>query len=327
MIPTEKVRLGRTDVAVTRLGLGTAALPGLYSAVEKTDAIAAIRRTLEKGLNFIDTAPMYGHGMSEELLGEALAGVPRDSYVLSTKVGRLLLPEDPARRENNSQWKNASPYRWHFDFSYDAVMRSFEESLKRMKVDRIDVLLIHDPDDHWEPAIRHAYRAVRKLREQGVVRAIGAGMNQWEMLRRFALEGDFDCFLLAGRYTLIDHSSLADFLPVCEEKKISIIIGGPYNSGILAGGNTFNYEPATAALLEKVQQIGAICRRHGVDLKAAALQFPLAHPAVVATIPGARTSTELDENLRLMSVSVPPALWAELRSAGFLPAEAPLPVA
>jgi len=324
MNPFEKVRLGRTDVMITRLGLGTAALPGLYDVVEKNDALGAIRRTLASGLNFIDTAPMYGHGMSEELLGEALQGIPRDSYVLSTKVGRLLTPEDPSKMAD-SQWKNISSYRWDFDFSYDAVMRSFEESLKRMKIDRIDVLLIHDPDDHWETAIRGAYPAVRKLREQGVVKAIGAGMNQWEMLKRFAEEGDFDCFLLAGRYTLIDHTSLAEFIPLCERKQISIIIGGPYNSGILAGGTTFNYAPASAELLERVQKIRAICDRYGVDIKAAALQFPLAHSVVAATIPGARNSSELDENLKLITSVIPHALWQELRNQGFLPTAAPIP--
>lgn len=326
MNPFEKVRLGRTDVLITRLGLGTAALPGLYDAVEKNDALGAIRQTLASGLNFIDTAPMYGHGMSEELLGEALQGIPRDSYVLSTKVGRLLTPEDPSRMAD-SQWKNISPYRWDFDFSYDAVMRSFEQSLKRMKIDRVDVLLIHDPDDHWEAAIRGAYPAVRHLREQGVVKAIGAGMNQWEMLKKFAEEGDFDCFLLAGRYTLIDHTSLAEFLPLCERKQISVIIGGPYNSGILAGGTTFNYVPAPAELLDRVRKIREICDRRGVDIKAAALQFPLAHRVVAATIPGARTPAELEQNLKLMTAPIPPELWLELREQGFLPEAAPLPQA
>lgn len=328
MNPLEKVSLGRSGLAVTRLGLGTAALPGLYSAVDRADAVASVRGALAKGLNFIDTAPMYGHGLSEELVGEGLAGVPRDSYVLSTKVGRLLEPisaDELARLKSEGQWKNLSPHRWYFDFSYDAVMRSFEASLKRMKVDRIDVLLIHDPDEHWPQAIGEAYPAVAKLREQGLVKAIGAGMNQWEMLKRFAEEGDFDCFLLAGRYTLIDHTSLAHFLPLCERKNISIIIGGPYNSGILAGGSTFNYVPAPAELLEKVAAIRAVCDRHGIDIKAAALQFPFGHPAVASVIPGARSEAELAENLRLSSLPIPTSLWEDLRRAGLLPSEVPLP--
>lgn len=309
---------------VTKLGLGTAAMPGLYTAVDSADAVAAIRSTFELGLNFIDTAPMYGHGRSEELLGEGLAGIPRDSYVLSTKVGRLLKPEEPAKMAD-SQWKNVGPYQWYFDFSYDAVMRSVEESLKRIKVDRIDVLLIHDPDNYWEAAIRGAYPAVHKLREQGVVKAIGAGMNQWQMLKRFAEEGDFDCFLLAGRYTLIDHTALAEFLPMCERKGISIIIGGPYNSGILAGGTTFDYVPAPPELLENVRQITAVCQSYDVDLKAAALQFPFAHPTVASVIPGARIPGELKENFRLLSAPIPTALWAELQEKKLIPEGIPVP--
>lgn len=301
-------------------------MPGLYTAVNEGDAEGAIHGALSAGLNFIDTAPMYGHGKSEEILGKALAGVPRDSYVLSTKVGRLLQPIDPSKAEE-SQWKSASPYEWHFDFSYDAVMRSFEESLKRMKVDRIDVLLIHDPDTHWESAIKEAYPAVHKLREQKVIGAIGAGMNQWEMLKRFAEEGDFDCFLLAGRYTLIDHTSLPEFLPLCEKKNISIIIGGPYNSGILAGGTMFNYEPASPDLLAKVKQISAVCQSHGVDIKAAALQFPFGHPTVASVIPGARSLAELQENVQLLSASIPQALWSDLAEKGLIPAGIPLPQA
>ena len=322
--PTELVYLGRTGVAVTRLGLGTAALPGLYTAVEESDAIATVQAALRAGLNFLDTAPMYGHGKAEELLGQALAGVPRDSYVLSTKVGRILVPEDPARM-TGSQWKNLSPYRWEFDFSRDAVLRSFEESLQRMKLDRIDILLIHDPDDHWEVAIREAYPAIHELRSQGVVKAIGAGMNQWQMLKRFAEEGDFDCFLLAGRYTLIDHSALPEFLPLCARKGISVILGGPYNSGILAGGTTFNYVPAPPELLARVKAIEAVCARHQVDLKALALQFGFGHSSVVSVIPGAKSPGELSENFALLSEEIPREVWADLRHEGLLPEGVPTP--
>jgi D-threo-aldose 1-dehydrogenase len=313
MNPLEKARIGRTNLTVSRLGLGTAALPGLYAAVDRGDAIGAIRQALARGLNLIDTAPMYGHGMSEELLGEALAGVPRESYVLSTKVGRLLAPEDPVKMAD-SQWRNISPYRWYFDFSREAILRSHEESLKRMKVDRVDILLIHDPDDHWEDAIRFAYPAIHRLREEGTVKAIGAGMNQWQMLKRFAEEGDFDCFLLAGRYTLLDRTAEPEFLPVCERKGTSILIGGPYNSGILAGGTTFNYAPAPAEMLERVARMRRVCDSYGVDLKAAALQFPFRHPAVAATIPGARTAVELDQNVQLLQTEIPSELWKSLES-------------
>jgi D-threo-aldose 1-dehydrogenase len=314
MNPLEKARVGRTNILVSRLGLGTAALPGLYNAVEHDDAIGAIRQTLERGLNFIDTAPMYGHGKSEELLGEALSGIPRQSYVLSTKVGRLLSPEDPAKMAD-SQWRNISPNRWYFDFSRDAILRSHEESLKRMKVDYVDILLIHDPDDHWEDAIRLAYPTIHKLREEGTVKAIGAGMNQWQMLKRFAEEGDFDCFLLAGRYTLLDRSAEPEFLPACERKGTSILIGGPYNSGILAGGTTFNYVPAPPELLSRVAQMREECFRYGVDLKAAALQFPFRHSSVATVIPGARTAHELDENIQLLETEIPAELWKSLETS------------
>lgn len=313
MNPLEKVRIGRTNLLVSRLGLGTAALPGLYKVVDREDAIGAIRQALARGLNLIDTAPMYGHGMSEELLGEALSGVPRESYVLSTKVGRLLAPETPEKMAE-SQWRNISPYRWYFDFSRDAILRSHEESLKRMKVDHVDILLIHDPDDHWDDAIRHAYPAIHKLREEGTVKAIGAGMNQWQMLKRFAEEGDFDCFLLAGRYTLLDRTGEPEFLPVCERKGTSILIGGPYNSGILAGGTTFNYEPAPPEMLQRVAQMRGLCARYGVDLKAAALQFPFRNPTVAATIPGARTPVELDQNVNLLQTKIPAELWKSLET-------------
>jgi D-threo-aldose 1-dehydrogenase len=328
MNPFEKARIGRTDLPVTRLGLGTAALPGLFTAVDRDDAIGAIRATMARGLNLIDTAPMYGHGLSEELLGEGLSGFDRDAYVLSTKVGRVLEPltaEETERAIQEGQWKNLSPFRWRFDFTRDSVMRSFEESLKRLRTDRIDILLIHDPDDHWEDAIRFAYPAIHELRAQGVVKAIGAGMNQWQMLKRFAEEGDFDCFLLAGRYTLIDHTSLPEFLPKCVEKGISILVGGPYNSGILAGGDTFNYAPAPVELREKVARMRDIAAGHGTDLKAAALQFLFAHPAIASVIPGARSAAELDENIALMTAPIPAALWREYREGGFLPAEAPVP--
>ncbi len=328
MNPLEKASIGTTGLATTRLGLGTAALPGLFHSVAREEALGAIEQALKRGLNFIDTAPMYGHGYSEELLGEVLPGVPRESYVLSTKVGRLLEPislEEKARIEREGQWRTISPFQWHFDFTRDAVLRSFESSLKRMKVDRIDVLLIHDPDEHWETAIREAYPAIHELRAQGVVKAIGAGMNQWQMLQRFAQEGEFDCFLLAGRYTLIDHSALAEFLPLCEKKGISIFLGGPYNSGILAGGTTFNYTAAPQDLLDRVGHIQALCSRHGVDIRAAALQFPMAHPAVVNIIPGARSVQQLDENLELLSARIPPEFWYSLREKNLLPDACPIP--
>ena len=328
MNPTDKVRLGRTELAVTRMGMGGAALGGLYEEVSDASARAAVEAALALGISYFDTAPLYGHGLSERRMGEVLRGRTRNEFVLSTKVGRLLVPAPPS--EIKSIWfKNPAPFEPVFDFSYDAVMRCVEESLRNLGLDRIDILFIHDPDDHYEQAIRGAYPALQKLRSEGAVTAIGAGMNQPEMPARFAREGDFDCFLLAGRYTLIDHSGLAELLPLCMLKNISIVIGGPYNSGILAGGaiseSKFDYKNAPADVLEKVRRVEQVCAHHSVPLKAAALQFPLAHPAVASVIPGARSAAEVEESFRLMTAPIPADFWSELKAEQLLPPEAPVP--
>jgi D-threo-aldose 1-dehydrogenase len=328
MDPLERVEIGRTGLRVTRLGLGGAPLGGLFQDVQGEAAVATVRRALEIGINFFDTAPLYGHGKSEMWMGKALASVPADSRVLATKVGRVLVPVDPGSLEKD-EFDNPAPFKPVFDFSYDGVMRSFRESLKRLNLDRVDILHIHDPDNHYEQAINEAYPALDQLRKEGRIKAVGAGMNQAEMLARFAREGNFDCFLLAGRYTLIDHSGLKELLPLCVQKKISIIIGGPYNSGVLATGARpgakFNYADAPPEILEKVRRVEEVCARHEVPMKAAALQFPLAHPAVVSVIPGARSVGELEENFRLISHPIPSGFWADLRKAGIIPPEAPTP--
>jgi D-threo-aldose 1-dehydrogenase len=328
MDPLKKVQIGKTSLHVTRLGLGGAPLGGLFQDVQGESAVATIRRALELGINFFDTAPLYGHGKSEMRMGEGLAGTSPDSRVLATKVGRVLEPVAPGTLEKD-EFDNPAPFKPVFDFSYDGVMRSFNESLKRLQIDRIDILHIHDPDDHYDEAIKGAYPALDQLRSEGRIKAVGAGMNQAEMPARFAREGNFDCFLLAGRYSLIDHTGLKELLPLCVEKQISIIIGGPYNSGILATGAKpgakFNYADAPPEILEKVRKVEEVCERHQVPMKAAALQFPLAHPAVAAVIPGARSVAELEENFRLVSHPIPGDFWAEMLSKGLLPEEAPVP--
>jgi len=309
-----KVHLGRSQVLVTRLGLGTAPLGGLFAPVAHEDALRTIDAAWQAGVRFFDTAPLYGHGLAETRLGEALARRPRDSYVLATKVGRLLHPVTAASVES-AHYKGTPPVEPKFDFSYDGVMRSVEESLARLRVDRIDVLHIHDPDDHYEAALGGAYKALANLRSDGTIGAVGAGMNQWEMLQRFAEEADFDCFLLAGRYTLLDRSAAASLLPLCERKSISIIAGGVYNSGILAdprAGAKFNYEAAPSPLVAEAQRLGRICASHGVPLKAAAIQFPLMHPAVGSVLTGARSEAEFNENLAMFETPLPPALWSAL---------------
>ena len=328
MDPLTKVQIGKTSLRVTRLGLGGAPLGGLFQDVQSGSAVATIRRALELGINFFDTAPLYGHGKSEMRMGEGLAGTAPGSRVLATKVGRVLVPVEPGTLEKD-EFDNPAPFKPEFDFSYDGVMRSFHESLMRLQVGRIDILHIHDADDHYEQAIKGAYPALDQLRREGRIQAVGAGMNQAEMPARLAREGNFDCFLLAGRYSLIDHSGLKELLPLCIEKQISIIIGGPYNSGILATGARpgakFNYADAPPEILERVRKVEDVCARHQVPLKAAALQFPLAHPAVAAVIPGARSVAELEDNFRLISHPIPADFWADLRKAKLIPPDAPTP--
>ena len=322
-----EAEIGRTGLKVNRLGLGGAPLAGLYQGVTDEAAARVVDTYLGHGPGFFDTAPLYGSGVSETRLGAALSRRDRESFVLATKVGRLLVP-DPERDQD--VWSDdLPPVGPVFDYSYDGTLRSLEESLTRLGLDRVDILHIHDPDNHYEEAMEGSYRALVRLREEGVIRAVGVGMNQAKMLARFAVEGDFDCFLCAGRYTLVDHTALKRLLPLCEERNISIIVGGPYNSGILAQGAVdgakFDYRKAPLHVVDKVRRIEAVCGRHGTPLKAAALQFPLAHPAVAAVIPGARSPEEVDENVQMFEVEIPEDFWSELREEGLVPEDAPTP--
>jgi len=298
---------------VTQLGLGSAPLGGLFEAVSDDEAHRVVEAAWQAGIRFFDTAPLYGHGLAEQRFGAVLRTKPRDEFVIATKVGRLLRKDAPP--EPGQAYKGAPPVNPVFDFSYDGVMRSAEESLVRLGLDRIDVLHIHDPDDHYEEALSGAYRALDRMRSEGMIKAVGAGMNQAEMLARFAREADFDCFLLAGRYTLLDRIGLKELLPLCVEKGIAIIAGGVFNSGILADprpGATYNYTVAPPQLVERAAQLNAICKRRGVDLKAAAIQFPLRHPAVASVLTGCRSVAEVEENVRMFETPVPDTLWDEL---------------
>ena len=330
MYPLKKTVLGSSGLGVTRLGLGCAAIGGLYGDIPDDQATRVVHKALDLGLNLFDTAPLYGSGRSEERLGRALRDVPRDAYVLASKVGRLLVASDDKQRDG-SIFDNPPPFKAVFDFSYDGVMRSLEESLKRLGVDRIDILHIHDPDAHWQEAIEGAYPALERLRSEGVIRAVSAGMNQWEMLARFAREGDFDCFLLAGRYSLLDQSALDELLPLCVEKNIGIMAGGTYNSGILAKGArpgaTYNYGEAPEDIMQKAQAIETVAERHGVDVKAAASQFVFAHPAITCIIPGTRQPARVEENFNLLTDQIPSAFWDELRAKNLVHENAPLPEA
>lgn len=328
MDPVEKAVLGSSGLAVTRLGLGCAAIGGLYGDIPDEQAVQVVHRAFQLGLNLVDTAPLYGAGKSEKRLGLALKEVPRDSYILASKVGRILVPTE-AGESDGGIFENPPPFKPVFDYSYDGVMRSFEDSLKRLGVDRIDILHIHDPDDHWEEAISGAYPALERLRSEGVISAVSAGMNQWEMLARFAREGDFDCFLLAGRYSLLDQSSLDELLPLCVEKNIGIMAGGTYNSGILAKGAQpgakYNYGEAPPEIIAKAKGLEEVAARHQVDLKAAASQFVFAHPAITTIIPGTRQPDRVSENFNLLKEEIPADFWAELRSEGLIRQDAPLP--
>ena len=326
MNPLDTTEIGNTGLRVTRLGIGGAPIGSLFRTVSDDDAVASVRRGLELGLNYIDTAPLYGHGISETRLGLALQDIPRDSFILSTKVGRVLNPVEIA--PSSPHFQSLPKMEPVFDYSRDGILRSLDESLQRLNLDRVDIAYIHDADDHWEQAIGAAYPTLADLRSQGVVQAIGVGMNQWEMEARFAREGDFDCFLLAGRYTLLDQSSLPELMPVCLERNVSLVLGGPYNSGILASDlgpqSTYDYEVAPPEIIDRARKIKAVCDRHAVPLKAAALQFGLLHPTVAATIPGPRSVAEVEENFRMAAHPIPGDLWAELKYEGLINPLAPV---
>jgi D-threo-aldose 1-dehydrogenase len=322
----QRVQLGKSGLQVTRLGLGTAPLGGLFAAVGEADAEATVAQAWALGIRYFDTAPLYGFGLAEQRLGRILRTKPRGDFVLSSKVGRLLRAGEDAPEDEH--YKGTPRLRPHFDYSYDGVMRSVDESLTRLGLDRIDILLVHDPDDHYDGAVGGAFRALQRLREDGSVAAIGAGMNQAEMLARFAETVPVDCFLLAGRYTLLDQGALAALFPVCLSRNIAIILGGIYNSGILAdpyGAAKFNYEDADPALVARACELDALCKQHGTTLKAAALQFALAHPAVTSALLGARSATEVAENVAMADASVPTAFWQELRARRLVDSHAPLP--
>lgn len=316
----EQRRLGTTELTVSALSLGTAPLGNLFTEVTDDESTATVRRAVELGLSYVDTAPLYGHGVAERRTGAALAGRPPGRVRLSTKVGRLIRPAHGADTGDFAVADDTMPV---FDFTADGVRRSLEESLQRLGLDRVDIVYIHDPDDHVEQALTEAYPALHQLRSEGVVSAIGVGMNGPEIPARFVRETDIDCVLLAGRYTLLDQSGLTELLPLCVERTVSVVVGGVYNSGILADprpGARFDYRPAAPEVLDRARRLDAVCRRHGVPLTAAALQFPLRHPAVASVLTGVRSVAELETNAAALATPVPLDLWAELIADGLLPA-------
>ena len=326
------VRLGRTPLRVTALGFGATAIGGMYTVVSDHDADETVAAAWAAGLRYFDAAPQYGRGNGETRLGHGLAPYRRADYVLSSKVGRLLRADaDPHPDDFDSTGRpydaGAPDVATVYDYSRDGVLRSIEESLVRLGTDRLDVALVHDPDDYVEEALATAFPTLIELRDQNVVSAIGAGMNQTAALERFARESDPDVFLLANRYTLLEQTALQSFLPLCAERGIAVVAGGVFNSGLLADagpGARYDYDPAPAEVVARAHRLSEVCRRHDVPLKAAALQFPLAHPAVAAVLTGARTRAEVVENVQSFDRPLPGELWHDLVSEGLLDERAPV---
>jgi len=338
MNPFEKIQIGDTGVSVPLLGLGTAPLSGgvlgdgLMGVTAHEEAVRVIDRAQALGISYVDTAPLYGAGRAEARVGNsAYASADRDSFVISTKIGRVLDPIEggiTAADDPDGIGDLNAVNSW----TRDDVHRSIEESLMRLNMDSVEIIYVHDPDVEpygEEQALNEAFPALIELREQGVIKAIGCGMNIWDMPLKFIQRFDLDIILLAGRYTLLDHSGLDEFLPVCVESDVKITIGGPYNSGILARDLskpvTFNYEQAPGHLVEQARKLTDICVSHGIDLKAAALQFVLAHPAVATAVPGAQSTAELEQNIAMVQQDIPSAVWSDMRSAGLIPDNAPTP--
>lgn len=339
MRATDRRRLGKSGLEVPVIGFGGAPLGNMYQAFSDEQARATVRAAYDAGMRLFDTAPLYGFGLSEHRIGEALRWLDRDSYVLSTKIGRLLEPVPPEKAEGGL-FQRILPFRGVFDYGYDGVLRSVEDSLQRLGLSRIDILLAHDVDvwthgseearlQRFRELMEGGYRAMVRLREEGSIKAIGAGVNEVKACEDLARAGDFDCFLLAGRYTLLEQEALNTLLPWCQERGMALLIGGPYNTGILATGAVegayYNYAPAPPEIMERVRRIEAVCARHGVRLASAALRFPLGHPSVAALIPGARSPEEVEANRAIFETAIPPDFWAELKHEGLLREDAPTP--
>jgi len=331
MDPFELRRISDTDITVTCFGFGGASMGNMYTVAHDDAAVRAIRSAHKAKVRYFDTAPMYGFGKSERLYGSVLKDQPRDSFVLSSKVGRLIVAGKPTPESEDTCFVEIDNAYSIFDYSRDGVLRSLEESRKRLGIERIDIVYIHDPDvnDSFKQALEEAFPALADLKSQGIIGAIGAGMNQAEMLCEFAKNADFDCFLLAGRYTLLDQIALQELLPLCQQKNISIVIGGAYNSGILATGAVegahYNYAPAPPEIMEKTRNIETVCARFNIPMKAAALQFPFGHPTVVSNIPGVKTKERFEENLSLFTYPIPADFWTALKEEKLLVPEAPVP--
>jgi D-threo-aldose 1-dehydrogenase len=336
-----KRRVGKTKLEVTTLGLGGAPMGGFRARISDAEAVGLTDTAYELGVRYFDTSPFYGYGRSELRMGAGLRERPRDDYVLSTKIGRIMHAMKPGEKPPADFRENGLPgFAPVFDYTYDGVMRSLEHSYFRLGISRIDIALVHDVDfwtikdraildQRFKTVMDSGFKALDELRRAGVIGAIGVGINESDTSLRFIQAGDFDCMLLAGRYTLLEQGGLEAFLPECVKRGVSVILGGPYNSGILTGGvkadTTHDYVQAPATLIEKARKIEAVCQRHGVELGAAAMQFPLFHPALCAVIPGALAASEVKQNVERLSAKIPTELWSELKREKLLDPNAPTP--
>ncbi len=334
-------RIGTTKLEVTELGLGGAPMGGFRATISDAEAQALTYAAYDAGVRYFDTSPFYGYGRSELRMGAALRQRPRDEFVVSTKVGRVLHAMKPGEQPPADFREHGLPgFAPVFDYTYDGVMRSLEHSHLRLGLARIDIALIHDVDfwtikdravldQRFKTVMDSGFKALDELRSAGIIGAIGVGINESDTSLRFIQAGNFDCMLLAGRYTLLEQGGLEAFLPECVKRNVSVILGGPYNSGILLGnvkpGATHDYVAAPAHLIEKAQKIEAVCQRHGVELGAAAMQFPLFHPALCSVIPGALSAAEVKQNFARLSARIPVELWSELKREKLLDANAPTP--
>lgn len=334
MMVTDCRRPPRVDLSVPVFGLGCAQLGGLFRASTAEQAAELVQAAWGAGVRFFDTAPYYGYTLSERRLGAELVERPRDAFILSTKAGRLMRP-DASVRPGDDGFANPLPFRPLYDYSFDGVMRSFEDSLQRLGQARIDILFIHDIGrvthgerhaHYWQQLTQGGFRALDELRREGRVRAVGLGVNEWQAVHEAMQEFDLDISMLAGRYTLLEQASLSPLLDACVQCGHAIVVAGPFNSGVLAGSNTFNYGEAPPEVVLRVQALQAVCREFDVPLPAAALQFPLAHPAVVSCMAGAHSGAQLRQNIAWLQTSLPPAFWAALRERGLVDERAPLPM-
>ncbi len=337
MHPATKNKFGRVDLEVSAFSFGTAPVGNIFREIDEATSDAMFQTAWDAGVRYYDTAPMYGHGLSELRTGQSLRWKDRDDFVLSSKVGRLL---KPARKAdiNYAPWTNAGRFSIQFDYSYDGTMRSVEDRLQRMGLERMDICFIHDIDvftrgdeqpEVFTQTMDGCWKALAALRDQGVLKAIGVGVNEWQVCHAALELRDFDCFLLAGRYTLLEQEALDAFLPLCEERGAAVVVGDGFNSGILATGAVegakYNYAPAPPEVMQKVAQIEQVCAAHNVPLPAAALQFVVAHPAIPSFIAGTRTVQQLNQNLAWFSHDIPGDFWADLRAKGLLREDAPVP--